>query len=75
MHVMEVIHVLFQLNYLAGSAQRELDFFFSDKSNLKTTAIFNNCTCCVIKPHIVMSGNAGRVIDMILGEGFEISAM
>ncbi|CAD8056661.1 unnamed protein product [Paramecium sonneborni] len=58
-----------------GSAQRELDFFFSDKSNLKSTAVFNNCTCAIIKPHIVLEGRAGQVIDIILSEGFEISAM
>ena len=39
------------------------------------TAAFNNCTCAVIKPHIVQEGKAGQVIDMILQEGFEISSM
>jgi len=52
-----------------------LDFFFSDKSTLKPTAIFNNCTCCIIKPHIVTAGRAGEIIDIILQEGFEISAL
>lgn len=37
--------------------------------------MFTNCTCCVIKPHIVSSGQAGLIIDAILEEGFEISAM
>jgi len=58
-----------------GSAQREIDFFFGPKSSLKATALFNNCTCCVIKPHIVQKLMSGKVIDSILGEGFEISAM
>jgi len=44
-------------------------------SSIKTTALLNNCTCAIIKPHILKDGNAGRVIDMILEEGFEISAM
>ena len=39
------------------------------------TAMFSNCTCCVIKPHIVASGQAGLIIDAILEEGFEISAI
>jgi nucleoside-diphosphate kinase len=60
---------------LAGSAQRELDFFFSTRSNLKTTALFTNCTCAIVKPHIIQKFQAGRIIDMILTEGFEISAM
>lgn len=40
-----------------------------------TTAQFNNCTLCVIKPHSVASGDSGRIIDAILGEGFEINAI
>jgi nucleoside-diphosphate kinase len=40
-----------------------------------TSAAFNNCTCCIIKPHILQAGLAGQIIDMILEEGFEISAM
>lgn len=53
-----------------GSAQREIDFFFSDKSNLKTTAIFDNCTCAVIKPHIFATKRVGAIVDIILSEGF-----
>ncbi|EGR31510.1 nucleoside diphosphate kinase 7, putative [Ichthyophthirius multifiliis] len=58
-----------------NSAFRELNFFFSEKSQLQTTAIFNNCTCCVIKPHIVKSRQVGQIIDYILREGYEISAL
>lgn len=35
----------------------------------------NNCTLCLIKPHIIKEGLAGQVIDAILDAGFEISAM
>jgi len=49
-----------------------MDLFFGE---LKTTALLNNCTCCVIKPHIVKAGLVGQIIDAILEEGFEISAM
>lgn len=58
-----------------ASADRELNFFFGKDSPMKTTALLNNCTCAIIKPHIVKSGLAGEVIQMILDEGFEISAM
>lgn len=51
----------------------EMDLFFSNQN--PTTAIFTNCTCVVIKPHVVAAGQAGQVIDAILEEGFEISAM
>jgi nucleoside-diphosphate kinase len=42
---------------------------------MRPTAFFNNCTNCVIKPHAVQAGYAGKIIDIILEEGFEISAM
>lgn len=39
------------------------------------TAMLSNCTLCLIKPHALESGFAGQIIDRILEEGFEISAM
>jgi len=61
-----------------GSVKREIGFWFEGESKskpMKTTAQLKNCTLCIIKPHIVQSGQAGMIIDMILNEGFEISAM
>jgi nucleoside-diphosphate kinase len=62
-----------------GSMKRETDFWFSKGDSkqraMKTTALLNNCTLCIIKPHIVVGGQAGQIIDLILSEGFEISAM
>ena len=51
----------------------EMDLFFSPA--MRPTALFSNCTCCVIKPHAVNAGQAGQIIDKILEEGFEISSM
>lgn len=59
------------------SAVRELGFFFGGEPEtrpMKTTAVLNNCTLCLIKPHIIRDGQLGQVIDMILQAGFEISA-
>lgn len=63
-----------------GSCKRESAFFFGDgieaaKRPMKTTAVLNNCSLCLIKPHIIAEGLTGQVIDMILEAGFEISAM
>jgi len=55
------------------SWKRETDFFFSQKQ--PSTAVFTNCTVCIIKPHALASGDAGKIIDRILEEGFEISAL
>ncbi len=55
------------------SRAAESSLFFGP--DFGTTAFFNNCTCAVIKPHAVAAGHAGQIIDAILEEGFEISAM
>jgi nucleoside-diphosphate kinase len=52
-------------------ARNEIEFFFDRK--WPTTAIFNNCTCAVIRPHAIKQ--TGGIIDRILSEGFEISAL
>ena len=60
------------------SMKRETGYWFGGDARtraMKGTAQLNSCTLCLIKPHIVASGQAGQLIDMILSEGFEISAM
>ena len=61
-----------------GSVKREVDYWFGGDQRtrkMKTTAQLNNCSLCIIKPHIIQNGQAGMIIDMILNEGFEIAAM
>lgn len=55
-----------------ASAAKEVAFFFGEQS-WPCTALFNNCTLCVIRPHAVR--DAGEIVDRIVQEGFEISAM
>ncbi|XP_022822032.1 nucleoside diphosphate kinase 7-like isoform X2 [Spodoptera litura] len=39
-------------------------------------ATFENCTCCVIKPHAVLEGNVGAILEQITTSGkFHITAM
>jgi len=38
------------------SAAREINFFFGGEGKekcMKTSAVLNNCTLCIIKPHII----------------------
>lgn len=61
-----------------ASHSRETDLWFGGmpaQRLMKTTAVMNNCSLLLIKPHIVKEGLAGQVIDMILEAGLEISAM
>ncbi len=37
---------------------------------IKTPAIFNQCSCMVIKPHIVSEGYIGQIVDSVLASGF-----
>ena len=48
-----------------GSMKREVDFWFnsSPQRSMKSSALNNNCTLALIKPHIIKDGNAGLVID------------
>jgi len=45
-----------------------------DKACFPTTAAFDNCTLCIIRPHALRAGNAGKIITAIQDDGFEISA-
>merc|ERR1712165_113503 len=55
------------------SAAREIDFFFGPGCRA-TTANFGSCTCAVIKPHAVLEGLSGRIIQKV-SEHFTISAV
>jgi nucleoside-diphosphate kinase len=55
-----------------NSADKEINMVFG---KLKSQPQLSNCTCLVIKPHAIAEGNAGKIIDIILSEGFEISCM
>jgi len=61
------------------SYRRESGFWFGgeepEKRPMQTTAVMDNCTLCIVKPHILREGLAGQVVDSILESGFEISAM
>lgn len=55
-------------------AQRQREFFFESLQGV--TATFQNCTCCVVLPHILKEGLAGEVIEAIQqGPGVAITAM
>ena len=55
----------------SDKAKMEIEFFFGMKHSPQLT----NCSCLVLKPHIINEGNAGKIIDIVLNEGFEVSSM
>lgn len=59
-----------------ASAQRELDFFFGGFGKNKAmaaSASLNSCSLCILKPHLIRSGEVGNAIDCILQGGFDIT--
>ncbi|CAM9377552.1 unnamed protein product [Discosporangium mesarthrocarpum] len=57
--------------WVVGEADRVsqlVEHFWSDnkRDGLRSTATFDSCTCCVIKPHAVKEGHTGKIIDHIL---------
>ena len=54
------------------SVNREINIVFN---KIKHKPILSNCACLLIKPHAISEGNAGKIIDIVLNEGFEISSM
>lgn len=42
---------------------------------LKTTSTLDSCTCCVIRPHAVKAKVVGDILDIIIKQGYELSAV
>lgn len=59
--------------YIANklSLKQDLQVYFVKER--PTTALFTNCACLVVKPHAL--DNLGSILDMVLEDGFEVSAM
>ncbi|XP_053178854.1 nucleoside diphosphate kinase 7 [Scomber japonicus] len=60
-----------------AAAARELEFFFPSTIGIgpSNTAMYTDCTCCIIKPHAISAGMTGKILNSICAAGFEISAL
>ena len=56
-----------------ASATRELQFFFQQSRGQPTAQLGSTSTLCVVKPHL--SGQAGRVMQTIMENGFSVTAL
>lgn len=65
------VYIAYAKNGIQSSDLQEI--IFNELS--ADTATLDSCTCCIIKPHAVKSKNAGPIIDSIISQGYEISAM
>lgn len=58
-----------------NSVGKELNIYFPPYGNCHcNTASFKNTTCCIIKPHAIREGIAGKIIQAIIDCGFSIKA-
>lgn len=51
------------------------NIFYNSENPLPSTVTLDNCTCVIIKPHAVKARAAGAIIDHIITQGYEISAI
>ncbi|XP_056271349.1 nucleoside diphosphate kinase 7 [Pseudoliparis swirei] len=60
-----------------AAAARELEFFFPSTAGHgpANTAVYGDCTCCIIKPHALAEGLSGKILNSISEAGFHISAL
>lgn len=58
----------------ASSSQDALNVIDAISTEASTVTL-DNCTCCVVKPHSIKSGDFGKILDQITSQGYEISAM
>lgn len=66
--------LMYTINNKADYATVE-QLFFDPKLSPMPSASYDNCTCCVIKPHIVKSKQVGLLLNDIIQEGYEVSAI
>eukprot|EP00449_Zooxanthella_nutricula_P029697 CAMPEP_0198534784 /NCGR_PEP_ID=MMETSP1462-20131121/36630_1 /TAXON_ID=1333877 /ORGANISM="Brandtodinium nutriculum, Strain RCC3387" /LENGTH=324 /DNA_ID=CAMNT_0044264709 /DNA_START=68 /DNA_END=1042 /DNA_ORIENTATION=- len=60
----------------ANSAARVPDVEpFFDRARYPTTAAFDNCTLCIVRPHAVKEGGVGPVLTAIMEAGLEVAAL
>lgn len=60
--------------YVSSEGDRQIKQLL-ENPKVAPTAQFDNATVCVIRPHAIINGTGGAIIDSILKAGFEISAM
>lgn len=39
------------------------------------TATLDSCTCCIVKPHAFKTKQLGKILDAIISQGYEVSAV
>ena len=73
-HIILISDVLL-LIYLQVSELADMVFHGTSSKALSNSSTLDCCTCCVVKPHAVKARTTGKILDMIIEAGYEVSAM
>ena len=57
-----------------GNADEAFAYTHLFKKHSRTTATFEECSCCVIKPHAVKESLVGAIVSDVTSRGFVVSA-
>nr|CAD7402184.1 unnamed protein product [Timema poppensis] len=76
----DIQHNMVQGSQSQEEAEREMEIFFPTCEEMimvapKTSALLENTTLCLVKPHAVRDGLLGLVLSEILRKNFQIRAM
>ncbi|KAK3749335.1 hypothetical protein RRG08_056215 [Elysia crispata] len=73
----DVTHNGFHGSDSPASAAREIEFFFpsSGRNTLPNCVCGAGSTCCIIKPHAIKAGIAGKIINAINDAGYKINTI
>lgn len=68
------------LNSLLYSSESEqtnrvFDIFSRFEVYNQSTSTLDNCTCCIVMPHAYKSKLYGKILDIIINQGYEVSAI
>mmetsp|Transcript_41335 Transcript_41335/g.81055 ORF Transcript_41335/g.81055 Transcript_41335/m.81055 type:complete len:220 (-) Transcript_41335:377-1036(-) len=63
-----------ETNFSNRTHDMEADYLFSNPDMLSSARMSQDCTVCVIRPHILVGGAAGEVVDRIQQAGLSVSA-
>lgn len=55
-------------------SETEIAPYFENKAKYPSTAAFDNCSLCIVRPHVLKAGQVGQVISALFDAGFELSA-
>jgi nucleoside-diphosphate kinase len=62
-------------NGMQVSELADLVFHGTSSKAVPNSSTLDCCTCCVVKPHAVKSRNTGKILDMVIQAGYEVSAL